>query len=203
MLCYDVCMAHPSAWRRRLVTAFGTLGYLFCIFQWLWSMVLFVPPLLHSEAKTILLPPPSAQSSAPNFDFSGPSLLMTGIGIVVTLIVIIITLIILVRLPIGIAKTGHKVAESTAQAVLPIVTHHKKIPEKRRRLLTVRLIKVMKLLLVLVPALLLLGTLFVDVPLSNDLVFMVGGFLAIGSLVWFSLEYVIARWLEVPSESLI
>lgn len=196
-------MTNIPGWRHAIVTTFGAFGYLSCALQWLWLGVLFLPRLLDSHAPSLFLPPPSDMGQAPSFDLGGPSLLMTAIGIGVTFVVLLLTVIVLARLPLGIAKTGNKVAKTAAETVLPVVTHHKKVSAKKRRMLTVRIIKAIKLLLVLLPVALLLAALFFDAPLPVELVFMIGSLLAIGSLLWFSLEYLTARWLRVPADRLI
>lgn len=196
-------MKNVPGWHQSIVTVFGVFGYLSCALQWLWLGVLFLPQLLSSEAKNLLLPPSSETSTPTSFNLDGDGLLITALGIAVTLIVLIITVVVLIRLPMGIAKTGNKVAKTAADTVLPVVTHHKKVSAKKRRMLTIRIIKIIKLLLVLLPMALLATAFIFDAPLPKELIFMIGSILAIGSLLWFSLEYITARWLRVPVDRII
>lgn len=195
-------MKTASRWPQSIVATLGALGYVSCTLQWLWLGILFLPSLLDSQ-KDLLLPSAAEPLPAATFDFGGSSLLMTGVGIAVTLIVLVISVVILARLPLSIAKTGNKATRGAAEVVLPIVSHHKKLPAKKRRQLAVWIAKVVKLALVIAPVKLLAITFLFEAPLPQDLIFMIGSILAISSIIWFSLEYLVAGWLKVPADRIL
>lgn len=193
-------MPTVSKSKKRLVSFFGAIGYFSLIVQWLWSAIIFLPLLLRSDVKKFFLPDQTVHHTQSVASLGGPAILWTIIGIVVTVVVVGISAVVLVRLPFKIAQSGEKITHQTADAVLPVITHHQQLAPARRKRLTAQLIKYIKFAACLLPMLLLAGIFFVDSPLPRDIVVIVGCILTIGSLVWFSLEYLLARWLKVPAE---
>lgn len=197
----------PASQQKSITVAnfFGALGYISCLLQWLWATVLLLPLLLESDVKYFLLPHvDSSTTTTSTIQLSGPSLLWTIIGGIVTIIVFIITIVILVRLPQAIAKTGKKVTHTAAKTLVPIVAHTHELPAKKRLQLTARLLKIIKLTLCLMPfGLLLVSYFYPPKGLSIELIWVLGAMLAVGTMVWFSLQYAIAAARNVPNEKLI
>ncbi len=122
----------------------------------------------------------------------------------VTAVVLIVTIVVLLRAPIMVAKTGKAVTSKAAGSALPVVTRHQKLAPKKQKLLTAQLIKLAKMLLIVIPAILgLLMATIVTPPLPVDIMAFVLGILALGGLVNFSIQYLLARWLRIDSENLV
>lgn len=197
-------MAQRKTQTARLANTFGGLGYLSLCFQWLWAGAALLPPLLENESvRKFLIPEPSQTIAPPQPLESAFSPLLLLLAIIITIVVVLISVIILIRLPVAIAKTGKKTVQSTATAIVPIVTHHQKIPLKKQRILTARIIKYIKFALCITPILLLF--IFINVAasqISNELLIFIEATLTIGSLLWFSLQYLTARWQKIATENL-
>lgn len=188
--------------RALLANTFGTFGYLSCLLQWLFVSLLYLPLLLdNKQLKSFLLPEPVEQPTRV-IAASEPSLFLIVIAGVFTVLMLIFTVYIMLRAPFAIAKTGKSITKKTAEAIVPLVVHHKLSPAKER-ILTVRLIKIIKLIIVIVPLLINLSAVLVPLALPQDVTLFVGASLAIGSLIWFSLQYISAWALKVRLEKLI
>lgn len=189
--------------RALLANTFGTLGYLSCLLQWLFVSLLYLPLLLdNKQLKSFLLPEPVQQPTRV-ITTSEPSVFLIIVAIVFTVLMLLFTIYLVLRAPFAIARTGKNITKKTAEAIVPLVVHHRPLSPTKKRLLTVRLIKIIKLVLVVVPLLISLSALFVSLTLSQDITLFVGASLAIGSVIWFSLQYLSAWALKVRLEKLI
>lgn len=166
-------------------------------------MIIFLPLLLRSDIKNLFVPDQTVHHTQEVASLGGPAILWTIVGIVVTVVIVMISAIVLVRLPFKIAQSGEKITRETAKAVLPVVSRQQPLPPARQKRLTAQLIKYIKFIACIIPLLLLAGVFFVDSPLPKEIVVVVGCMLGIGSLTWFSLEYLLARWLNVPIEKVL
>ena len=188
----------------RLANSFGVFGYLSLCFQWLWAGAALLPSLLENKSvRHFLIPEPSQNITAQQPLEAAFSPILFLVAIIITVVVIAVSAIILIRLPIAIAKTGKKTVQSTAQAIIPVVTHHQKLPAKKQRLLTARIIKYIKFTLCILPIILLF--VFINITtsqISDELLIFLEATLTIGSLLWFSLQYLVARWQKVAAENL-
>lgn len=195
-VCYDKNMSVQSK-RQILVNIFGTFGYISLVLQWLWVSVLFLPQLLENEPVRDFFMPPTDVTSAPPFEFHTPPLLATTLAIAITVVVLTVAVVVLLRLPTTISKTGKKATLKTAEKIVPVLAHHKKLSPKKKRQLTVQAIRILKFTLTVLPFLLLLLVAFIPTSLSDAVVIFVGAFLALGTLAWFSLEYALARIFKI------
>lgn len=188
--------------RALLANTFGTFGYISCLLQWLFVSLLYLPLLLDNEQlKSFLLPQPAPQPTQV-IAASEPSPFLIAFAVVFTILMMIFTIFLVLRAPFAIAKTGKTITKKTAEAIVPLVVHHPLSPAKKR-ILTVRLVKIIKLIIVIVPLLISLSALLVSLALPQDVTLFVSASLAIGSLAWFSLQYVSARLLRVRLDKLI
>lgn len=191
---------HPR--KALLANTFGTFGYIFCILLWGWTGVVYLPILLENDTIThILLPPENNTVAPPVPTESSPVIAFIAIG--VTIAVVILTIIVLLRAPIMIAKTGKTVTMRAADSALPLITHGKPLPPAKKKRLTVQLIKLVKLLIVLLPIFALLPGLIIELALPFDIVLLTSSVLALIAILWFSLQYIIARLLAVESSQLV
>lgn len=138
--------------RQRTAITLRFLGYICCILGWLWLAIIALPPLIESGAINGILPdettPKPVIPVAPQPGISPVASLAVGI---ITLIMLTATFFILWRLPRTVVKSGDKIVEATAESVLPVVTHHRKLPAKRQRQLSRRLAFIVRLLAMLIP----------------------------------------------------
>lgn len=129
---------------------FRTLSYVFSALLWLWLLMLLMPSLLESDAIQFLTPDTSQTTQSEVI--SGPSSpILLAIGGAVTIVMLIVTVVILVRLPGTLTKTGHTATEKISERIVPVLTHHQKIPKKKRQALTARTIVYIRLLLIVLP----------------------------------------------------
>ncbi len=196
-------MSTVSKTKKRTIALLGALGYFSLVVQWCWTMIIFLPLLLRSDVKNLFVPEQTVHHTQAVASLGGPAVLWTIVGVIITVVIVVISAVILVRLPLKIARSGEKITHQTASVVLPVVTQHKPLPPARQRRLTAQVIKYVKFVACLLPLLLLIGVFFVESPLPRDIVVVVGCMLGIGSLTWFSLEYLVARWLKVPVEKVL
>ncbi len=197
-------MAQKKTQTTRLANTFGGLGYISLCFQWLWAGAALLPLLLENDSvRSFLIPEPTQTIAPPQPLESALSPLLLLLAIIVTIVVVLISAVILIRLPVAIAKTGKKTVQSTATAIVPIVTHHQKIPVKKQRILTARIIKYIKFVLCITPIILLfIFTRVATGQISNELLIFIEAILTIGSLLWFSAQYLTARWRKIAPENL-
>lgn len=131
-------------------TAISGIGYIFLLLTWLWPLTFGLPLLIDSGVLTIVLPEQRepAVSEASNTVISPAVVILVA---AVTVLMFIVTAIVLWRLPKVIGNSGDKIVQSSSQAVLPVLTHHKQLPAKKRRQLTQRLNLGIQLLITLIP----------------------------------------------------
>jgi len=188
--------------RAVLANIFGTLGYLSCLFQWLFVALLYLPLLLDNEQIKGFLLPEENTNSAPVIAAGPPSPILIGFAIAFTVFMLGLTIFLLLRAPIAIARTGKTATTKTAGAIVPLVVHHQLSPSKKRRL-TIQLIKAIKLAVILLPFALTFISLIVETTLAFDVIMFGSSTLAIGSLLWFLAQYISARLLHVPLDKLV
>lgn len=166
------------------------IAYISCLLQWLWIAIVAVPPLVKTGAFDSFVqqtPPPKPVQQPVHQGTTPIGTLFVGI---VTLLILIITVVVIIRLPKNIAKTGEKIVHQATDTVIPAVTHHKKLPEKKRKQLSGRI----ALLLQLVASLLPIGICLL-LPsigsLTTQIIVIVGIFFGIISLTSFTLAALI------------
>lgn len=191
-------MTHFSK-RLFVVNFFGTLFYLSCLLQWMWATLPYMPGIVRLAEMF----QGSADASAPTQEVvaSGPpSLFLLIIAFAATAIVIGLTLYILIKFPVTVAKSAQKMTQSTSARIVPIVTHHAKLPEKKRRWLTARIVIYLKLAICVLPVILCACTYFFETELGYALTIIIAAVLGLGSLLLLGAQLLAARWLKVKSE---
>ena len=183
---------------------FGGLGYISVIGQWLWTIALVLPTLLENESfKQFILPDQSTTVQSPVTPFDENSIFMIVVAAAVTVVVLLVTIVVLIRLPIALVRTSQKTVTSAADAIVPTITHHKPLSKKKRAVLTARIRLYIKFALSVIPLLPLLFVTSSSIGLDSSIALLIGAILAIGSLVWFSIQYGSAKLLKQPFENLI
>jgi hypothetical protein len=183
---------------------FGGIGYISIISQWLWTIALVLPSILENESlKNLLLPQHTEATQTPVAVFDENSLLMIIVAAVVTLVVLVVTIIIVIRLPFALVRTSQKTVTHTVETLIPTITHHKPVSKKKRAMLSTRLRVYIKVALCLVPAIPLLFVNTAMIGLDSSIALLIGTILAIGSTIWFLLQYGVAKMLKIPFEQLL
>lgn len=178
----------------KLANIFGGLGYLSVIFQWLWTVLILLPSILNNQmVKDFITPTPASGQAASMPRFDGDSIIIMGIAIIFTVAILALTVFILIRLPFKLVEASKKTVDTTVRTTIPIVTHHKQITQKEQRELSYKLKIIVKLILILLPLGMLISVFFISVPLESAIIFLIGGFFAITSLIWFIMQYFIGR----------
>jgi hypothetical protein len=185
----------PSRLKSALLNTLGALAYLFCLLQWVWTAVLFLPGIMRSDFMKQFLQkpvtPPPVTSQAVDAPVAG--IIFMAIFVV---LMIVATLYIIIKIPSVVGKTGSKITHKTTDLTLPIVTHHKELPAKKRLQLTARLLFIVKILLCVIP----FGMLYVEdttnIDISRDVVFIIGAVAALCSIVLFCLQAAGAKLLH-------
>lgn len=177
-----------------IVRLTGAIGYLFCSLQWLWTIMLFMPAILGSEFVKQMQQKSVAPPPVQPIDLSGFGMIF---AIIITVIALVATIYILIKMPSSIGKSGSKITHKAANAALPIVTRHKILPAKKRLQLTARLLFAIKLSLCIIPF---VTMLFADsgvADITQTVITTIGGVLAICSIIFFSIQALLAKLLHV------
>jgi len=196
-------MAKDTSKRLLVVNILGGLGYISCILQWLWVALLYLPLLLSNDIfKSFILPEKPTQPIQA-VQLTMPPLAALVIGSIVTIGMIVLTVYILVKVPATVTKKGQKITQAPANALVPIITHHKKISAKKRLILSTQLIIATKLTLITIPLLISLGAYGIPSQVQPIVIIVIAGFFASGSLLWFTAQYLMAAWLRVKPNQLV
>jgi hypothetical protein len=165
--------------------------------------LLYFPLLLGNDTfKHFVLPEKSTQP-VQTMQFTMPPVAALVIGGIVTVLVMALTVYILLKVPAAVAQKGQKLTQTPANALVPIVTHHKKISAKKRLQISARLVVMAKLLLIATPLLLSLGAYGVPTPITPEVMVVIAGFFAGGSLLWFIAQYAFSVWLKITPNQLV
>lgn len=187
-----------------LLNALGFLAYLSCLFQWAFVIIPFLPGVIDSDVFQTFVPSgtPGASVEIQPIQSPLPNWLAPVIVGGITLIVMVVTVITLARLPRAVGKTGQKLTRTAAEHVVPVVTHHAKLPEKKRRALTARIVFDIKLAVVALPVIILLIVPIPETAIPSQAITFVVALAAGWSLLLFCLQVVFARALKVPLDRL-
>lgn len=139
--------------RQRCATVLRALGYFSGMLAWLWVAIIVLPPLIDSGRLDILLPQePTSHDQPRSVPRSSGLSPIVGLTVgMITLVMVVVSIIILWRLPRTVTKQGDKLVERTTTTILPVVTHHKKLPANQRRVLSRRLGLAVQVILVMIP----------------------------------------------------
>ena len=168
----------------------GAFGYTSVMFQWTWSLLLLCYPLI-MERPSFLLPDTSSPQARTLELSPALSPLATVLAIVVTVGILALTIVVLARLPKAIGKKAATLTKTAASAVIPVVTHHKKISKQQRKKLSYKLSLSIKAVVLVLPLVMLL---FVDTSgtIPSLAAWSVGLFCALCSFVYFAIQQMIA-----------
>lgn len=189
--------------RKLLANTFGTLGYFSCIFLWGWVGVLYVPMILDNEIVVKTLIPTPSEEAVRYTPPEQASPFITFGALFIAVIILIITIITFLKAPATIARTGKSVTTKVAVSAVPLVVRHQKIPPKKKKILTARIIQLIKLLIVALPFALVAVGAFITLPLPYETAMIIVAVLSITTLTAFGLQYTLAKLLGVDLEELV
>jgi len=195
-------MINTSRLKTGIVNSFGAMGYIFVVFQWMFSVMIyfqFIKLLLPSSSESVDTDKIVVVSN------SEPSLLMIMFAAAVVVVSVILTVYYFVKLPSMMVGAGKKAVNKTAKSATPFVlkVQHKKDTKKNRKQLTPKLIIILKLMIIIIPVIFVfISQLYAIDILSYDMRVSVGLWLLDFSLAMFFLQYVFARLLSVKINDL-
>lgn len=166
------------------------IGYTSLVLEWLWVFIVGIPPLIKTGAFDALTTPANPTTVVPPEPIVASPVLTLFIGII-TLIILGATAIVLIRIPRTIVQTGERIVHQAAEIVVPVVTHHKPLPAKKKRILSRRIIGAVQISASLLPALI---SIFLPVyeELSGPVIVTTTVVLSIVSIVGFGLAWLLA-----------
>jgi hypothetical protein len=189
----------------KIANFFGSFGYLFCFFQWFWAVMLYFS--IIKSVTTFLAP--DASNHVQKFTAAPaptpPNSLELVVLAIIVVIMIAVTIYALIKIPMGIVKTGNKVAYKTAVTMTPIVikAQHKKDTKKARIKITPKLLLIAKLLLIVIPVVLTAASGLLDKQAVDYRIAMAVGYgLACLSSIFFAVQYSLAGLLRVKMPDL-
>lgn len=179
--------------KRIIANAFGTLGYVSLLMQWLWVALTLGYPLIANETfKAAFLPEPTP-SATPSLSITTPEPIATIFMVVAVIFALSVTVYMIFSVPRTIGRVGNKVTIKSAEKIVPYVTHHKKVSKKRQKTLLERSTWSVKLILAVLPALISLLPLSEKVELSSSVVSGVAVLCASLTLLYFGCQFIIAK----------
>lgn len=182
--------------KKNIANFFDAAGYFSCTFQWLWVFLLYFT-LIESFARFFIQdnPTKTVEPATANGVVNNGSLSVI-IVVVITIIMGIITVYILLKMPSIIAKTGKTIVHQTADNIAPVVlqAQNKQDTKKNRTRLSARLVVVIKLLLVILPIVLAVFSIYLDQQIVDFyIVIIVSFWLASFSIMFFAVQYLTAK----------
>ena len=148
---------------------FEMVSYVFVLFQWLWFGMILAPLFKDSSILDLFLPNGTALPETTTIQQT-PSPFLVAVAIVVTIIMIVVSIVALWRLPKSILKGGDAVTHNISEVIVPIATHHKKLPKKKKQLLTNRTIVLVRFIFIALPFIgVVLSPSIADLPQQLDL----------------------------------
>ncbi|MBC7512353.1 hypothetical protein H7142_01675 [Candidatus Saccharibacteria bacterium] len=167
-------------------------GYISLIFEWLWVVVVGVPPLIKTGAFDILMNPTDTSTTISTETVAISPLTTIAVG-AITMILLAFTVVVLIRIPKAIVETGERIVHQAAEVIVPVVTHHKPLPAKKRRMLSRRVMCSIQISASVLPALISL-ILPANEELSRPIIITVTLWLAALCLLSF-----LAAWATAPA----
>lgn len=183
-----------------LANVFGTLGYFSLLLQWTWTLLLLCYPLLTAD-HSFLLPDAPTEPFHPTNDAVTSSPITAVIAVVVTAFVLVMTVIVIARLPKQIGKRGAQITHQTADTIIPIVTKHKPLPQRKRRTLSYRIILAAKAAFIILPV---VGLWWVvaPYPLTDAVVWAIGLYCAGWSVIYFLVQQAVGFFAKIDTRQL-
>lgn len=183
-----------------VVNLLGTLFYLSCLLQWMWSILPFMPGIITLVESFQAPIDPATVEPTVQIVGSQPSALAILIAIIATVFILAICVYLVAKIPTAIGKTGQKITKGASSYIVPIVSHRKELTPKKRRQLTARVIVYLKIALATAPVILGLCTAFIATELPYTVIAFVVGALGVASFTVLGLQLLMTKLLKVSPE---
>lgn len=195
LTCYHKTMSRLYK-RLIVVNIFGGLFYIFCLLQWLWAILPYLPGFISlatkiqpvTEQPSVVM---QASSSQP------PSLFMVVLASIIVVGILAVTAYVLIKLPVAIGKTGEKFTKGASQYLVPVVSHHATLTPKKRLRLATRIVMIIKVTLCVLPVIVTAFSFSMALTVPFDVTLIVAAFLAIVSFTLLAAQVGLARILHV------
>jgi hypothetical protein len=167
------------------------IAYIATVLNWLWLMIVALPRLIETGKFDLLTTLPKPGPEIVHTDAVASSPLVWVLVGVATLGILIMTIVVLIRLPRTIVQTGEKVVSEATETVLPVLTHHKPLPAKKKMVLSRRIMLSIQLIFSMLPFVV---CLFLPAyhELTRQIILTLATWLSLIGLVGFGLSWLIS-----------
>lgn len=172
--------------RAFLLNVLGGVGYFTVFMEWFWLLALYLPGFFESEVGRTIFPEAKPQPTTLEPVTSAPvelSAFMTFVFVLVALAVIALVLYVVFAkyIPTA-ARATTKVVHVATEKAVPVVAHKplEKIPARKRKLLTERILFWVKLIAAVLPLVIVFAAHYNETTVESQLVML--GFGALGSV---------------------
>lgn len=198
------------SYSKKIVSCFGFFGYISCVFQWFWGLVLYSSLLklltnLYSNSDNIADDVPLIAITPP-VEASEPNVFMIFLGVIVMGAAIALVIYSFMKIPSTIAKANKKVVNQTVELAAPVISkiQHKPDNEKFRLRITPTIVISIKVFLIIVPIIFslasgLLSEQFMDYKIATFISFWLFAF----SMMLFIIQYCLAYILHVKEADIL
>ena len=183
-------MQNRSAITRLFISTCRFFGYANLALSWLWVGVLLLP--LISSTGVFETSRPARQAPLTTYPTIDASPFTTIIALIIVVLILALTICTLLKLPRTINRTAEKTLHAVSNAAIPVITHHKTLPIKKKRALNARLIFTLQVVLLIIP-LVLTMLLPTTRELTREVVLTISSISSISGLIWFSLVFAFNR----------
>lgn len=192
------------AFKKGIMNFFGSLGYFSCAIQWVWVMALYYG--LFSDYLIGISTVPDDQIIQPVIVTLPQNTATIILTTVLAIVAIAVSVFIIIKIPSTIAKTSHKIIETTAKNTAPLVLkiQHKKINKKNKLKLTPKIMLLVKSLIVIMPIILTLTSRFIEKQfISYDIAIIASLFLASISVVFIAIQYTLLKIFNISKSEIL
>lgn len=191
--------------KTNVVNLFAALGYLSCTVQWLWVLLLY-SNVLQSYLRSVTPEVQKPVIETPTIVVNGfASSLFLVLGTILSIAVIVVFIYLAIRTPKFIAKTATKVVQNTAETIAPAVLRieRKADTPKNRKKIVINLKLLIKLLVILVPFVGSIVSIYTNNPIYTSTVVLYSSSMLLAvTLLLFFIQYILARLLKVDIKKL-
>ncbi len=189
-----------------VANTFGTLGYLSLVIQWAWTgLILAYPIIMKANHGDLwwLSPNCRTHESTPvqpiDFGFATPA--VSFLAVVIAIVIVVVSVVAVIRLPKNVGKTGAKLTQTAADAIIPVVAHAKDVPKAKRKRLSFKIVVALKCICTVLALALLLFARSIG-QVTFPVIWATGMFCFVCTMVYWLIQYITAQVGRVPQHKL-
>lgn len=191
------------SYKHILANTFGAFGYFFCLLQWIWLMIVFLPFILDAVKTINEVTTTRSTSPAPAISIE-PNIFTIAFASICIAIIMILFIYIIFKIPFTIVNSGRRITHEPAKKLAPLIVSrtHRKVSKKERKQITARLVWTIKGLCIILP---LCVTYLVSNPhpaLSYQIISTVGLLTAALTMLTFGTQLTLAFIFSIPRDDL-